>query len=132
MHRLVMDIKVAQQYNMRWTKENCPYPIPEFKKKIISHPIINKWDDFTDKDKYILQNIKNIIVSNIGDCRVSIFGSRIKGYWTEVSDYDIIIHRTISQEILKDIRSIDYGVMADISFCPDDIIPSVVSIDIKL
>jgi predicted nucleotidyltransferase len=125
-----MDIEVVQQYNMRWTKENCPYPILEFKKKIVSHPIINKWDDFTDKDKYILQNIKNIIVSNIGDCRVSIFGSRIKGYWTEDSDYDIMIHKAISQEVLKDIKSIDYGVVVDIGFIPDGITQIVTSINI--
>jgi len=103
----------------RWSLLNNPFGFELPKRPPIIHPIINKWDDFSDEDKVILSNIKRIIVDNIGDCRMSIFGSRVKGYWTEESDYDVIVFKEISDEQLKVIKSINYGVRVDISFHPN-------------
>jgi predicted nucleotidyltransferase len=102
--------------NKRWSLSNNPFGFELPKRPPIIHPIINKWDDFSEEDKVILSNIKRIIVENIGDCRMSIFGSRVKGYWTEQSDYDIIVFKEISEEKLKEIKSIDYGARVDFNF----------------
>ena len=108
---------------IRYPYVNNPFGFKLPEPKPIIHPIINKWDDFSEEDKIILSNIKKIISSDIGDCKVSIFGSRIKGYWDDKSDYDIIIHKTLSQEILYKLKNINYGVKVDINFYPDELFP---------
>lgn len=107
----------------RWPLLNNPFGFELPKLNPVIHPIVNSWDDFSEEDKAILSNIKRIIVENIGDCTISIFGSRIKGNWTEDSDYDLVIHKTLSQETLNKIRSIDYGVRTDIAYYPDELPP---------
>lgn len=97
------------------------FKLPE--KKPVVHPIINQWDDFTEDDKTILQDIKNTIISNIGDCQVKVFGSRIKGNWTEESDYDIVVFGKISGENRKKLLTATYNVPVDIKFFAGDTDP---------
>lgn len=76
----------------RWTFQEKPVAL-----KIINpviHPIITNFDQFEQTQKEILYEIKQTIVGIIGDCEVSIFGSRINGNWTEESDYDLLVYST--------------------------------------
>ena len=102
-------------------KERYPYIGNPFGFKLpdpkpVIHPIINKWEDFTEEDRLILSNIKNIITSHIGECRITIFGSRIKGYWTEKSDYDIIVYAWPDDETQRKLRKYNYDVVVDLGF----------------
>ena len=74
---------------------NNPYGFKLPEPKPVVHPIIYKWDDFSKEDKVILKRIKDIIVSEIGDCRITIYGSKVNGNWDEDSDYDIIIYNNL-------------------------------------
>lgn len=114
----------------RYPYINNPYGFKLPEENPVIHPVIIKWEDFTEKDKTILQNIKKKIVSIIGDCKVSIFGSRVKGNWTDKSDYDILVHKTLSDETLSILKSIDYEIKIDLSFCSDDPPPIENSINI--
>ena len=88
------------------------FKLPE--PKPIIHPIINKWEDFTEEDKTILQNIKSIIVDHIGECKVYVHGSRVKGNWDENSDYDIVINKGILFDSLLKVRSLEFPVKTDV------------------
>ena len=115
-----MDIEVAQRYNMRWTRETCPFPIPEFKKAVITHPIIESYDELPEDQKTIISNTKNVIVSYIGECRMQLFGSRIKGYWTEDSDYDIVIYKVPNTETIDLLKKYGYEHGIDLCFTDRD------------
>jgi predicted nucleotidyltransferase len=80
------------------------------------HPKITKWEDFTEEDKTILSSIKNIITSYIGECKVTVFGSKIKGDWHENSDYDIAIYNTLDQETKIKLIKHEYGIKVDFKF----------------
>jgi septin family protein len=86
---------------IRYPYVNNPFGFKLPEPKPIIHPIINKWDDFSEEDKIILSNIKKIISSDIGDCKVSIFGSRIKGYWTEMKKKDAVLQEISLFSILS-------------------------------
>jgi predicted nucleotidyltransferase len=100
--------------NKRYPYINNPlgFKLPEVKPVI--HPIIEKWEDFTENDKTILQNIKSIIIGLAGEYKVYIHGSRVKGNWDENSDYDIIIEKKLSSDLVLDIRKLEYPVKVDI------------------
>ena len=55
--------------------------------KSVIHPIIYKWDDLPEDQKEELETIKKIIFSIIGECEITLFGSIVKGYWDDDSDY---------------------------------------------
>ena len=102
---------------IRYPYMNNPFgfKLPEPKPQI--HPVINKWDEFLEDDKVILLKIKDIITSYLGDCKVYVFGSRIKGNWDKGSDYDIAIVSTEVDITLKNkIRNHNYTVEVDIMF----------------
>ena len=104
----------------RYPYINNPYGYKLPDRKHIIHPIITKWNDFTEEDKNILQNIKKVITSYIEeDCKIFVYGSRIKGTWDENSDYDIAINYSPSFEIQKQLIKYDYGVKVDLSFRGD-------------
>jgi len=100
----------------RWPLLNNPFGIELPKPKPIIHPVINKWEDFTEEDKTILQNIKKIITLYIGDCRMGVYGSRIKGNWNEKSDYDIGVFTYPDESIQEKLRKYNYGVRVDLVF----------------
>ena len=109
-------IVIQYKYKKMHSYLNNPYGFELPKPKLVIHPIIKKWDDFTEKDKIILQNIKRIIVSYIGECKVFVFGSRVNGKWDENSDYDIMVLKTSSKEIMETIRQYNYNILVDILF----------------
>ena len=84
------------------------FKLPE--PKPVIHPVISKWDDFTEDKKEIIRGIKKVIVSYIGECEVRIFGSMIKGNWDEDSDYDLIILKRPEEDIIKQIKNHNFGV----------------------
>lgn len=107
-------------------KERYPYinnpfgfKLPE--RKPVIHPVINEWENFTEEDKTILSNIKKIITSYIGDYKITAYGSRLKGYWTEKSDYDIIVYFVPSIKIQNEIRTYNYDVKVDIQFAENPV-----------
>ena len=102
---------------IRYPYINNPFgfKLPEPKPQI--HPIINNWNDFSEKDKTILLEIKKIIISYLNDSKVFVYGSRIKGNWDETSDYDISIITNIKNTDLKNkVKNYNYPVEVDISF----------------
>ncbi len=107
---------------IRYPYINNPFgfKLPEPKPQI--HPIINRWEDFSENDKTILLEIKKIIQSYLIDCKVFVFGSRIKGNWDENSDYDISIITDIKNNDLKNkVRNHNYPVEVDITFGKCDV-----------
>jgi predicted nucleotidyltransferase len=100
--------------NKRYPYVNNPlgFKLPEVKPVI--HPIIEKWEDFTENDKIILQNIKSIIIGLAGQHNIYVYGSRVKGNWDEDSDYDIIIEKKLSYDLILDICKLEYPVKVDI------------------
>ncbi len=110
--------------------ENIRYPyignplgfkLPE--PKPVIHPIINKWDDLPKDQKKELRKIKKIIFSIIGECEISLFGSIVKGYWDEESDYDLTIHKTFSREVVDELKKQPYPRKVDINIDSKACIP---------
>lgn len=99
---------------VRYPYVNNPlgFKLPE--PKPVIHPIITKWEDFTEEDKTILQNIKSIIVSRTGECNVYVYGSRVKGNWDENSDYDIRVEKQLLPGLIFDLNNIEFPVKVDI------------------
>lgn len=82
-------------------------------KKSTNKPLIKDWEDFSNEDKEILSEIKNELVRYLGDYPLYLYGSRVKGNWTEESDYDIIIEKQLSEEELETIKKLRYPVTVD-------------------
>ena len=83
----------------------------------IQHPIVKVWEDVPADQMEILLEIKRVVQSFAGDCDVSLFGSRIKGYWTEKSDYDITVGIDLPDKSLrKNIESYNYGVKVHVFY----------------
>lgn len=102
---------------IRYPYINNPYgfKLPDPKPKI--HPVITKFEEFSENDKIILLEIKYIVTSYLGECKVYVFGSRIKGNWNEESDYDIAIVSDKQDVNLRNrIRNHIYSVEVDIMF----------------
>lgn len=79
----------------RYPYINNPYEFKLPEPKPIVHPVIHKWDDFPEEDKVIFKSIKDRIVSEIGDCRITAYGSKVNGNWDEDSDYDVIVYKDV-------------------------------------
>lgn len=104
---------------MRWTTEECPFPIPERgrqRKREIIHPPITTWDDFSDEDKKILTEVKDVIYSYLGECELYIYGSRVTGVWDDESDYDIIVFNFPDREIREKIINHNFSAKIDVQF----------------
>lgn len=114
----------------RYPYINNPYGFKLPEPNPIIHPVIKKWDDFTESDKSIFLEIKNKIVSVIGEFKVSVFGSRIRGNWTDDSDYDVLINKELSIEELDELIKINHEVKVDSSYCSYDTIAPFFSIEI--
>lgn len=96
---------------------NNPFGFKLPEPKPVIYPIIEKWEDFSEKDKKILSEIKRIILSYIGKCEVCVFGSRIKGNWDDESDYDIMVISTINNyNLINQVMNHKYDVEIDIVF----------------
>ena len=104
----------------RWGIEDEPNWERFFKKRDVTHPVINSWDELGETDKEMLLYVKNVITSYIGECIVCLGGSRIKGYWNEDSDYDIKIYKLPEIEQLRSITSYPWKHKLDISFCSSE------------
>lgn len=90
----------------RWLYYDNPFGFKMPDPPVVTKPLVKTWEDFPDDQKEVILNIKNIIQSYLGECKISIFGSRLKGYWTEESDYDFIVHvDNVSEEVKKNILS---------------------------
>lgn len=75
------------------------------KRREVIHPIITKWEEFSEKDKEILLKIKSLVEELLGkEVCMCVFGSRIKGTWTNDSDYDVSVEEKMTQEIVKQVR----------------------------
>jgi predicted nucleotidyltransferase len=98
------------------------FKLPEIKPVI--HPIINTWDDLSEDQKVILINIKNAISLFITDFKLILFGSRIKGNWTEDSDWDIIVLKDVDKETKDKIVKHKYDVIIDFKFYKDKVTES--------
>jgi len=91
------------------------FKLPE--KHSVIHPIVETWDDFTNEQKDILLGIKNKILSVINEeYEIQIFGSRVKGYWNNKSDYDICIKGKFDSNIMSKLKNLDFNVKVDILF----------------
>lgn len=82
--------------------------------KLVIHPIITKWEQLTPEDQKILSDIKKVIVSEIGDCNLYLYGSKVNGNWDENSDYDLLIDKDIPFETLVKLKNYNYGVDIDL------------------
>jgi len=83
--------------------------------KPVIHPIIYKWDDLPEDQKEELETIKKIVYSIIGECVISLFGSIVKGYWDEDSDYDLVIHKELPRELILELKKQAYPRKVDIN-----------------
>ena len=114
----------------RYPYINNPYGFKLPEPNPIIHPVIKKWDDFPESDKLIFLGIKNKITSVIGEFKVSAFGSKVRGNWTDESDYDVLINKELSTEELIALNEIDYQIKADLSYCAYESEPPFFSIEI--
>lgn len=89
------------------------FKLPE--PKPVIHPIIYKWDDLPEDQKEELEIVKKIVYSIIGECEISLFGSIVKGYWDEESDYDLVIHKEVAKELLTELKKQNYPRKVDIN-----------------
>lgn len=85
-------------------------------KRLAVHPLITEWEELTEDCKKVLHSIKHLVENIIGECPMYLFGSRVKGYWLESSDYDIIIEKNITQEEVLEINKVEYPVKVDFKF----------------
>jgi predicted nucleotidyltransferase len=94
-----------------------PYDFVLPKRKPVVHPVITKWEDFTELDKNILQKVKNTLIEKLGECRITAFGSKVNGNWDEKSDYDIIVYKDVDFETMSSILKHNWeGLAIDVMF----------------
>lgn len=109
-------------HNIRYPYVGNPlgFKLPE--PKPVIHPIIYKWDELPEDQKKELEIIKKVIYSIVGECDISLFGSIVKGYWDEESDYDLVIHKEISKDLIKELRNQTYPRKVDINIINEEFI----------
>ena len=105
---------MIQADKRRWKFTDNPVILKP--QKPVIHPKITKFGKFSESQRKKLLHIKEIIVSQIGECTMSIFGSRIHGNWDKESDYDIIVYKEASTADREFLRKYDYGVEVDLFF----------------
>ena len=98
----------------RWSFAERPIKLKPFKPEI--HPRISFFDELSEEDKQILLSIKSVIVEYIGECELSLFGSRIRGNWDETSDYDVTVHKFVDNETQRKLRTYNFDVPVDLFF----------------
>jgi predicted nucleotidyltransferase len=124
MHTNIID------YKKRWGVFDEPNGERFIKKREVTKSIINGWDDFNESEKKILLNIKTLIQEILKDSEVALYGSRVKGYWIENSDYDIMVFGISSKEEQEIIRKIKFDFKVDFLFLQTEIIQNTVYIKI--
>ena len=82
---------------------NNPFGFVLPKQKPFLHKKIKNFYDFSEYSILFLLTIKKEIEGVIGNCRVLVFGSRIKGNWDENSDWDIMVYSNPITEKTKTI-----------------------------
>ena len=96
--------------------EGCPPP-PKLKEQApIIHPIVTKYEELMGHQKVAVSSIKKVISNHVKDFKMNLHGSQVKGYWTEKSDYDLVVHAKVDEEIQKILIDYDYGYIVNISF----------------
>lgn len=85
-------------------------------KRLAVHPLITEWKELPEDCKKVLHIIKDLVETTIGECQMYLFGSRVKGYWINSSDYDIIIQKNITQKQILEINKIKFPVKVDFKF----------------
>lgn len=100
----------------RWKAIDNPLGFVVRLSKPVIYPIITKFDEFNAEQKQNLLDIKEIIVNQIGECEMSIFGSQVNGNWDDQSDYDIIVHKLIDYKNQQYLKEYNYNVKVDMSF----------------
>ena len=98
--------------------DGCPPP-PIFKPiNPVTKPSAKIFDELLDHQKVVVSKVKSVIVSYIGECHVTLFGSQMRGNWTETSDYDFFVFTPtkVSSEARQSILTYDYGVEVNIFF----------------
>jgi predicted nucleotidyltransferase len=103
---ILVNLLIMKPVRYPYVNNPLGFKLPEVKPVV--HPIIYQWDDLPEDQKEELQTIKNTIISIIGECQISLYGSIVKGYWDEDSDYDLTIHKGMSKETLGILRSQSY------------------------
>jgi predicted nucleotidyltransferase len=104
-------------YSKRWPYLENPFGFKMPDPPVVTKPLVATWEDLPDDQKEVVLGIRKVIQSFLGDCSITLFGSRLKGYWTDESDYDIIINvKEPDEETKKKILSYDYGVKVDLFF----------------
>ena len=98
----------------RWPFSEMPAPLKIQKPYI--HPEITGFNDLPKDQKSILYHVKSVITQKVGECQLSLFGSRIHGNWDDESDYDILIHKEIDKNLMVELRNLDYGAEVDLSY----------------
>lgn len=86
------------------------------KTRVIDKPIINDYSEVEDERRIKIEYVKDKVFSEIGVCDVYLFGSMIKGYWNDESDYDLIFYKHIDRDKQNYLKRFDYGFRVDISF----------------
>jgi predicted nucleotidyltransferase len=66
----------------------------------------------SESDKIIFVEV----ASRLGVPRLVAIGSRVKGYWTESSDYDVLLVQTVSAELRKRAKEVgeQLGIKIDV------------------
>ena len=98
----------------RWSFAERPIKLKPLRPEI--HPRINSFDELSEEDKQILLSIKDVIVEHVGECELSLFGSRTKGNWDETSDYDVVVHKLVDDETQRKLRAYNFDVPVDLFF----------------
>jgi len=77
---------------------------------------VKQYEDFTNDQKAKLQHIKSIIVSRLGDCKIGVYGSQVRGNYDHTSDYDVRVYKDVSPADSKYLKGFDYGFKVDMFF----------------
>jgi hypothetical protein len=81
-----------------------------------THERITKFDEFPDDQKETILAIKQRIYDLIGECPITMFGSRVNGNWVDESDYDFIIHKEVDMLTYHKVQNINHGMKVDVFF----------------
>lgn len=78
------------------------------------HPVITNVDEFSEDQRLILNQIKDVICNTIGSKTIGVFGSRIDGSWREDSDYDIVVFDIQDLSIAKLLQQLEFPTKVDV------------------
>jgi len=108
----------------RWRLIDDPRGFVPIRKKKPKHSVIKNFSELSEDQKNNLLQLKNFIQSKVNDCEVYLYGSRVRGKWDNMSDYDIMIvtDNIPNEKIIKEIQNYNYDIKVDISFTKKNIL----------